>query len=66
MTNPDHNAFASEYGHGCNKREYLAGLAMLGILSASDAAYPNPADAARFATEYADALISALNATTPK
>ena len=67
MTNPDHNAFASEYGHGCNKREYFAALALQGLLANPDTPVI-PVDVANNAIRYAGALIAALNSfdTTPQ
>lgn len=51
--------YVIDYGLKLTKREYFAGLAMQGII-ASDANYPDRKATGKLATEYADALLAAL------
>ena len=66
-TNPEENAFPlyvdcnQDWENGLSKREYIAAMALQGML-ASDTDFTLGSEAAaRDAVEYADALIKALN-----
>ena len=65
MTKPDDDAFPVDYdtadGHGLTKREYLAGMALQGILAGATSG-PVAADLiVQGAVICTDALIAALN-----
>ena len=71
-TGGNESAFPREFGvvdygvHGLTKREWLAGLAMQGIMANPSFTTNSPEDIAAGAIEQADALIEELNKSTEK
>lgn len=59
---PDDPTFPTAHGsYGLTKRQYLAGIAMQGLLASGDAENEHPHKVACYAVECADFLIRALN-----
>lgn len=64
LTDPDDSAFSSDSECGLSKREYIATMAMQGMLadeSGQQGATWNPKACAKRSVEFAEALIFALN-----
>jgi hypothetical protein len=59
--NPDYPKEHDVLQEGLTKREYFAGRAMQGYISAGSNGMPEPDTIAKYATVAADALIKALN-----